>query len=242
MQDLSLEGLTVPQHVAIVMDGNGRWARQRMLPRSAGHRQGIQTVRRVCDAAEALGVKYLTVYAFSTENWRRPEAEVRGLMDLIRRTIRREVKELDRRGVQVRVSGDLPGLPDNVRSALEEGVAATAHNSGLVLNLAINYGARTEITHAARRLAEQVAQGKLTPEQITEDLVSANLYTAGLPDPELLIRTGGELRVSNFLLWQIAYSEIYVTDVLWPDFSEADLRKAIIEFNRRERRFGAVPT
>ncbi len=242
MEDLSLEGLTIPQHVAIVMDGNGRWAQQRMLPRTAGHRKGIETVRRVCDAAEAIGIKYLTIYAFSTENWRRPPEEVNSLMELIRRTIRREVAELDRRGVQVRVSGDLEGLPAGVREALEEGVAATAHNKGLVLNLAINYGGRLEIVRAARRLAERVAAGELSPEEIDEAKFAGELYTAGMPDPDLLIRTGGEQRVSNFLLWQIAYSEIYVTPVLWPDFGEEDLRRAIVEFNRRERRFGGVPT
>lgn len=230
----------VPQHIAIIMDGNGRWAQERLLPRAAGHRKGASTVRNICYACADRGVKVLTLYMFSTENWKRTQEEVGALMGLIDRTLRKELAELNRRGVRVRVSGRVEGLPSALRGTIDGHLGATASNDDLILNMAINYGGRAEIVDAARALAREVQAGTLDPEAITEELLAAKLYTAGLPDPDLLIRTGGDMRISNFLLWQVAYSEIYVTPTLWPDFSEEELDRALATFAARERRFGGA--
>lgn len=228
----------VPRHIAVIMDGNGRWATQRGLPRVAGHEAGADTVRRIVRAAGERGVEALTLYSFSTENWSRPEFEVESLMALLANYLKGEQDELMLNKVRLRAIGQRTRLPLFVQALLAEVERLTASNPGLVLTLALSYGARTEITDAARAIAAQVADGLLAPTDITEDTVSAHLYSPHLPDPDLLIRTSGELRLSNFLLWQLAYSEIVVTDVLWPDFGVSDLDAAIEQFSSRERRFG----
>lgn len=228
----------VPRHIAIIMDGNGRWARQRSLDRSAGHIEGVNTVRRITTAASELGIKYLTLYTFSTENWNRPKEEVDILMNLIVSAIERETPDLIKNGVQLKVIGDMNRVPDEARQRLEKCIEDTSHGTGLILILAISYSARWEITEAVRRINKKIQEGHLTAEEITDELISQNLDTAEIPDPDLLIRTGGDMRVSNFLLWQIAYTEIFVTQKYWPDFSKEDLIEAINEFQRRERRFG----
>ena len=230
----------VPRHIAIIMDGNGRWARGRHMPRAFGHRSGMTAVREVIEGAVEAGVEYLSMFAFSQENWERPVAEVAALMDLLVEYVRREADELAAKGVQVRVLGDLSRLSSAAASAVNEVIRRTAENRRLVVNLFISYGARDEIVRAARSLARDAAAGRLDPDAITEDLLSARLYTAECPDPDLLIRTSGEQRISNFLLWQLAYSELYITQVLWPDFTRAELFGAIVEFQRRDRRYGRV--
>ena len=229
---------TIPRHVAIIMDGNGRWARERGLDRSAGHIEGVNTVRRITTAASELGIEYLTLYAFSTENWNRPQEEVDILMHLIVSAIERETPDLIKNGVQLRVIGDLERVPTQARERLEKCIRDTSAGNGLVLVLAISYSARWEITEAIRRIAEKVKNGQIKPQDINPDIVSVNLQTAHIPDPDLLIRTGGDMRVSNFLLWQIAYTEIVVTNKYWPDYDKADLEEAIRIFGSRERRFG----
>lgn len=230
--------MEAPRHIAIIMDGNGRWARSRGLERTAGHLEGVNAVHRVTEAANDLGVKYLTLYAFSTENWHRPKAEVDVIMHLIAMAIERETPEMIRNNVQVGVIGDLESLPPEAASRLARCMAQTAHCTGLRLTLAISYSARWEITRATRLIAAEVAEGTLRPEDITDETVAAHLATAGLPDPDLLIRTGGEHRISNYLLWQIAYTELYVTPIYWPDFGGEQLAEAINDYNRRQRRFG----
>lgn len=234
------ERLRIPRHIAIIMDGNGRWAAARGLPRVAGHRAGVEALKRVVRSCGTLGVRYLTVYAFSTENWRRPRPEVDALMRLLVEALRREVAELSAQGVRVNSIGEAEGLPPLARRELERAQALTAGNTGLVLNLAINYGGRRELARAARLLAVRVRAGELDPEEVDEAAVAGVLYTAGQPDPELLIRSSGENRLSNFLLWQAAYSELWISPVLWPDFREEHLLQAVREFNERERRFGGL--
>ena len=231
----------IPGHVAIIMDGNGRWAQQRGLPRLEGHRRGYRTVTRIVRVAAYAGVRALTLYTFSAENWRRPKDEVSGIMRLIASAAHRERRRLTDEGVQLRVSGRMEDLPDFVSEALLADIERTKNNPGLVLTLAVNYGGRAEIADAVQSIARRVADGELSPEAIDEELVSKSLYQPDLPDPDLLIRTAAEMRVSNFLLWQIAYSEIHVTPVLWPDFGEADLLKAIADYQGRVRKFGGVP-
>lgn len=228
----------VPRHIAIIMDGNGRWAKERGLERSAGHVEGVSTVRRITTAASELGVEYLTLYAFSTENWNRPQKEVDILMHLIVTAIERETPDLIKNGVRLRVIGDMERVPDEARQRLQKCIIDTSKGNGLVLVLAISYSSRWELTEAARRIARQVAEGRLSADQITPETISENLDTAGMPDPDLLIRTGGDMRVSNFLLWQLAYTEIFVTKKYWPDFDKNDLIEAIKVFDGRERRFG----
>ncbi len=228
----------VPAHVAIIMDGNGRWAEKRGLPRLAGHRAGAKAVREVIAAAIELGVGYLTIYSFSSENWSRPKDEVFGLMALFVEVLERELVNLERMHVRVRVVGDLPGLPDATRKAFERCIARTADNEGMTLVVALNYGARADIVSAARALAEKAAAGEIDPGSIDEAAVSSALSTAGIPDPDLVIRTSGEMRISNFLLWEIAYSELWVTATLWPDFGRTDLLKAVVDYEKRQRRFG----
>lgn len=229
-----------PVHVGIIMDGNGRWAQARGLPRVEGHRQGAESVRRAVKASVELGVRYLTLYGFSNENWKRPELEVSALMGLLRLYLRREIEELDQRGVRIRFIGQRQRLAADIVSLIEEAEARTAENAKLTLIVALSYGARQEITEAARTIAMKAAAGELDPASINEELVANHLETAGIPDPDLMIRTSGEQRVSNFLLWQLAYAELVFTDTLWPDFSRSDLEEAINEFHRRERRYGAT--
>ena len=231
----------LPAHIAIIMDGNGRWARQRNLPRVAGHEAGMDAVRRTVETCARLGIRVLTLYAFSTENWKRPRGEIETLWSLLRTYLRRELPDLLRNGIRLRTIGRLEGLPAAVRRQVQEAAQASAANSGLLLNVALNYSGRTELVDAvAALLAEARAARRLDELEITEEALAAHLYTAGLPDPDLLIRTSGEMRVSNFLLWQIAYAELYVTETLWPDFTRAELLRAILDFQRRDRRFGGL--
>jgi len=227
-----------PKHIAIIMDGNGRWAKTRGLPRIFGHRAGADAVRRTVEASCELGIKALTLYAFSWENWDRPHDEIHELMGLLEEFLRREEPLLHKYRVQLKAIGRLEGLPESAAKALQQTIARTAHLDRMILTLALSYGGRQEIVDAARRLAELVQTGRLAPEQIDEALFSQQLYTAGLPDPDLIIRTSGEQRLSNFLLWQTSYAEFYVTPKPWPEFTKADLLDAITEFERRDRRFG----
>ncbi len=231
-----------PHHIAIIMDGNGRWAAQRGLPRIAGHRAGVDTVRSVVEECARLKIPYLTLFAFSTENWRRPEDEVGALMILLDQYLKRELKTLMKNNVRLNTIGRLADLPDNVRGTLDDVTSRSAENSGLTLTLALSYSGRDDIVHAVRQIAQDVSEGRVTPESIDPELFSSSLDTAQgnvvMPDPDLLIRTSGGMRISNFLLWQIAYSEFYVTERLWPDFRETDLNEAIESYKMRERRFG----
>lgn len=229
---------SLPRHVAIIMDGNGRWAKRRGLPRLRGHEEGVKRAWETVEACRELGIEVLTLYAFSSENWQRPPEEVRGLMGLLERYLREELDRLGQHGVQLRAIGDLSRLPPAVRELVEEAMRRTAGQRGMVLNLALSYGGREEILRAVRRLVQLALRGEIHPDQIDERLFASCLYTDGLPDPDLLIRTSGEMRISNFLLWQLAYTEIYVTPVLWPDFDREELRRALEEYARRERRFG----
>ena len=229
-----------PRHVAIIMDGNGRWARARGLPRSAGHKAGVEAVRRTVRAASEMGIEVLTLYSFSSENWARPRSEVAYLFALLRRFIHRDVAELHAMGVRIRIIGEREGLEPDIVRLLEECENLTRANTGLTLVVAFNYGGRNEIAHAARRLAEEAAEGRLDPRDITKEHIGANLYAPDLPDPDLLIRTSDEKRLSNFLLWQAAYAELFFIKEYWPDFNGATLRAAIDEFIARERRFGGL--
>ncbi|HET9134578.1 MAG TPA: polyprenyl diphosphate synthase [Gemmatimonadales bacterium] len=233
-------GGPVPRHVAVIMDGNGRWAAERGLPRSAGHQAGMTAVREAVEGCLAAGVGVLTLFAFSQENWQRPPAEIEALMALLEEYIAREAQELRNEGVSVRMLGDLDRLSPSARGAVEHIETATAGGTRLALNICISYGARAELVRAARRLAERVQRGELAPAQIDDAAMAAELYTAAWPDPDLLVRTSGEMRISNFLLWQVAYAEFHVTPVLWPDFTREDLYAAILDFQRRDRRFGRV--
>ena len=228
----------IPVHVAMIMDGNGRWAQNKGFGRSEGHYEGISTVHRVTQLSGELGIKYLTLYAFSTENWNRPKEEVDTLMYLIGWAMERELPGLISNNVKVNLLGDIERIPQDAREKLFYARNATAHCTGLQLNMCLSYSSRWEITDAARKLASLAAEGKLDPKDINEELFSDNLTTAGMPDPDLLIRTGGEYRISNYLLWQIAYSELYFTQALWPDFSDEDYVDALLDFQSRERRFG----
>ncbi len=230
----------LPAHVAIIMDGNGRWAKARHLPRVEGHRQGAESVRTIVRAAGELGVKYLTLYAFSVENWSRPKEEVDTLMKYLARYLKNEIGELNRNNVRLDVIGQVYRLPEFVQQQLKKTMAALSKNNGLSLILALSYGGRTEIVDAVRAIATKVQQGKLDPEEIDEQVISQHLYTKHYPDPDLLIRTSGEMRVSNFLLWQISYAELVVTPTLWPDFRKAQFCEALEEYARRHRRFGGV--
>jgi undecaprenyl diphosphate synthase len=238
MHERRIRAEAIPHHVAIIMDGNGRWAERRGLDRNQGHRAGIESVRAVVRAAHELGVRVLTLYAFSTENWSRPKDEVDALMGLLEHYLDAEIDELDRNGVQLRAMGRLERLPDAARAKLEQAIARTRDNAEMIVLFALSYGGRTEIADAARKLARDVEQGKLDPDSIDEKGFAERLYEPGIPDPDLLIRTGGDARLSNFLLWQVAYTELHVTDVMWPDFRKADLVEAIWQFQQRERRYG----
>ncbi len=228
----------IPGHIAIIMDGNGRWAKQNNKPRIYGHHAGVEAVRKVVEACTEYGVKYLTLYAFSTENWKRPEAEVNALMELLVRTIRKETPELNKNNVRIGMIGDGHSLPDACVAELEEAKSITASNTGLNLILALSYSGRWEIANAMREIAAKVENHTLSAEDIDENTISEHLNTKGIPDPELLIRTSGEYRISNFLLWQTAYAEYYFTETLWPDFDKNELCKALLDYQKRERRFG----
>lgn len=228
----------LPQHIAVIMDGNGRWAKQRGQNRIFGHRNGVQAVRDTAEACAELGVKHLTVYAFSSENWNRPQLEVSALMTLLLKTLNSELKTLLKNDIRLGAVGDIDSLPKSVAKQLQDAIDKTAHCKRMELILALSYSGKNEITQAARKLALEVKKGNLQPEEITEELIAKNLYTAGRPDPELMIRTSGEKRVSNFLLWQLAYAEFYFTEIFWPEFSKEELYKAILEYQNRERRFG----
>ena len=234
--DIDMERL--PRHIAIIMDGNGRWATRRNKPRLFGHRAGAQAVQDIVETSREIGIKILTLYAFSSENWKRPEQEVSGLMSILKNYLSAELSRMLTNRIQLRCVGDIERLPDSTRNQLQDAIDATASNSELILNLALSYGARDELTQAARKLARQCVEGTIRPEEITTDHIEKQLYTAGLPDPDLLIRTGGEARLSNFLLWQASYSEIYFTEVMWPDFRREQYLQAIYDFQQRERRFG----
>ena len=240
LQQLKVHGV-VPAHVAIIMDGNGRWARGRKLPRPLGHHAGMRAVREVVAGCLEAGVEVLTLFAFSQENWQRPAPEIEALMGLLEEYIAREADELREKQVTVRILGDLERLGASARAAVERVMAHTAGGDALALNLCISYSSRAEIARAARLLAEDAAAGRLDPAEIDEDRFAQQLYTAPWPDPDLLIRTSGEMRISNFLLWQLAYAELYVTPVLWPDFTRRNIFEAILDYQRRERRFGRVP-
>lgn len=231
---------TVPRHVAIIMDGNGRWAKKRLLPRVAGHKKGVDTVKAVVRAAGDLGIEVLTLYAFSTENWNRPADEVSDLMGLLRHFIERDLEELHSNGVRLKIIGDYKALQPELVALIDGAIARTADNSNQTLVIALNYGSQVEIANAARRLAERVAAGELTPAAITPEAMDAELDTANLPPLDLLIRTSGEVRLSNFLLWQCAYAEMVFVDTLWPDYGKAELETAIDAFARRNRRFGGL--
>lgn len=229
-----------PNHVAIIMDGNGRWAQARNLPRTAGHQRGAESVRRCVEGAIEQGIDYLTLYGFSSENWKRPLEEIKDLMGLLRFYLKNEVRKLNREGVRFQVIGDRAKLADDIVSLIDDAESETASNTRLVLTIALSYGSRAEIATAAQRIASQVTDGTLAIEDIDEHVLGQNLYTANMPDPDLLIRTSGEQRISNFLLWQLAYSEFIFVDKLWPDFGQADLQDAVQEYHRRERRYGAT--
>ncbi len=230
----------VARHIAIIMDGNGRWAAERGLPRAEGHRQGVESVRRTVNAAQELGITHLTLFSFSSENWSRPRQEINDLFGLLRRFIRRDLADLHKNGVKIRVIGTRAGLERDLLRLIDDAIELTKDNTSLNLTIAFNYGARDEIARAARRIAEDVAKGTLTPAEVTQERFATYLDTADLPDPDLLIRTSGELRLSNFLLWQVAYSEFVFVDCYWPDFSREQLEAALAQYQRRNRRFGGT--
>ncbi len=230
--------IDIPQHVAIIMDGNGRWAKKRHLPKIAGHRAGARSAREAIEAAREIGIKALTLYTFSAENWKRPKSEVNLIFRLLEEYLDREEDKLNENNIKFSVLGDIAVLPDGLRRSIERVTLSTSGNTGLALNLALNYGGRQEILRASRDIAKETALGRVDPDKIDEKLFSDYLYTKNLPDPELVIRTSGEHRISNFLLWQIAYAELYIIKKLWPDFKKSDFKKAIAEYRSRERRFG----
>uniref|UniRef100_UPI00402ABA81 isoprenyl transferase n=1 Tax=[Ruminococcus] torques TaxID=33039 RepID=UPI00402ABA81 len=234
------EKMNVPQHIAIILDGNGRWAKAKGMPRNYGHAQGSKNVEKICEEAWRMGIKYLTVYAFSTENWSRPENEVAALMKLLRNYMKTCLKTAAKNDMKIRVIGDIEPLDDDIKSRIRELEAATTDNGGLNFTIALNYGSRDELTRAAQKMAKDCAEGKIKAEEIDESVFETYLDTHGIPDPDMMIRTSGEQRLSNYLLWQIAYSEFYFTDVPWPDFTKEELVKAIEEYNHRHRRFGKV--
>ncbi len=239
-KNMNLEGLNIPGHVAIILDGNGRWAKKRMMPRNYGHAKGAKTVEQICEDAHNMGIKYLTVYAFSTENWKRPQDEVDALMKLLKDYLVDCIERSNKNDMVVRVIGDKSGLNDNIREKIDELWEATKNNTGLNFTIAINYGSRDEIVRSVKKLTEDAVNGKINIADINEETISDYLDTKGIPDPDLLIRTSGEQRLSNYLLWQLAYTEFYFTDVLWPDFNKEELAKAVIQYNKRERKFGTV--
>lgn len=234
----SQELQNLPRHVAVIMDGNGRWAQQRMLQRIVGHQRGVETVRQIVEECSHLGIGYLTLYAFSSENWLRPQTEVKALMSLLKKYVAAETPRMLKNNIHFNVIGNRAELTEDINKALDTALSKTAHCTGMTLTLALSYGGRQEIVQASLQIAREIAAGNLREEEVDTDLFDQHLYTAGMPDPDLLIRTSGEMRISNFLLWQTAYSEIYFTDVNWPDFTKKELHKALLDFQSRERRFG----
>ncbi|MBU5455777.1 isoprenyl transferase [Caproiciproducens sp. MSJ-32] len=239
-KEIVIDKENIPEHIAIIMDGNGRWAKKRNLPRTMGHKAGVEAIRKILKEADRLGVKYLTLYAFSTENWKRPKEEVSALMKLLVEYLKNEIRELNENGVVIRISGDITKLPKDAQEEIKKSVSLTKNNKGLVLNLAFNYGGRDEILRAVRSIAEEYKNNELELEEITEERFSNYLYTKNMPDPDLIIRPSGEQRISNFLLWQCAYSEFWYSDICWPDFNEEHLHKAIYDFQHRNRRYGGI--
>ncbi len=237
---ISIDPNRLPQHVAIIMDGNGRWAKKRSISRVRGHRQGAETVRQIVRTSREIGIQWLTLYSFSEENWKRPRREIESLMQLLKRFLKSELEEMQENGIRLRSIGRIEKLPEDTRRVLLDVMDQTASNKDMVLTLALSYGGRQEILDAFRKMATQIERGKISADEISEQLISDSLYLAEMPDPELLIRTSGEYRVSNFLLWQIAYTEIYITRTLWPDFSKDEYLEAIRDFQKRERRFGGT--
>ena len=240
MKNMDRSQLQAPNHVAIILDGNGRWAKKRLLPRKAGHVAGSKTVEKICEDAYNLGINYLTVYAFSTENWKRPEDEVNALMKLLRQYLKDCIKRSTKNNMCVRVIGDITPLAEDMKESIRELEEATKNNTGLHFQVALNYGSRDEMIRGIQRMAGDLKSGALQAEDISETVFGTYLDTSGLPDPDLMIRTSGEMRLSNFMLWQLAYTEFYFTDVLWPDFDKVELQKAIDYYNGRERRYGGV--
>jgi undecaprenyl diphosphate synthase len=237
---VEIDSNSLPKHIAIIMDGNGRWASKRALPRVFGHKAGMEALREVVKACSDIGIKILTVYAFSTENWNRPTDEVSYLMNLLIEYMRKEINELNKNKVKIKILGDISGLPKVTREEVENAARLTENNKGIQFNIALNYGSRAEIISACKRIAEDFKEGKISSEEITEDLISEHLFTKGDIDPDLIIRTSGEKRLSNFLLWQSAYSELVFVEEMWPDFNRKHLEKAILEYQNRDRRFGLV--
>ena len=238
--DKNFSDSKIPEHISIIMDGNGRWAKKNSLPRISGHKKGIGSVRAITKKCDEIGIKYLSLYTFSSENWKRPRSEVKALMRLLLTTIRHEIKDLNKNNVRLMTIGNLNDLPDDAKKGMEEGLELTKNNSGLNLILALSYGSRNEILRMVKSITAKVMDGDISPNKIKESDIISELDTSNIPDPDLLIRTGGEFRLSNFLLWQIAYSEIYVTEKYWPDFRENELLKAIEDYQSRDRRFGKV--
>ncbi len=239
-EKIQLDMERIPSHIAIIMDGNGRWAKQRKLPRTMGHRAGMKNIKMMVEESSNLGVKYLTLYAFSTENWKRSKEEVGALMDLVVEFINKEFEELHRNNVKLNSIGDISKLPEKSKAAVEDTMYKTRNNTGLTLNIALNYGGRDEIVKGVKEVAKEVLEGKLQVDNIDDKIISDHLYTSGMPDPDIVIRPSGELRLSNYLLWQSAYSEFWFSDINWPDFKKEDLRRAISDFQKRDRRFGGV--
>ena len=240
--DIDLSQMKIPNHVAIILDGNGRWAKKRLMPRNYGHMQGAKTVEKICEDAWNMGIHYLTVYAFSTENWKRPEDEVNALMKLLKNYLKDCIERSNSNDMRVRVIGDKTGLNDEIRDKIAELEEMTKNNTGLNFTIAINYGSRDEMVRAMKKMAMDIKDGKVPEDDISEETFGNYLDTVGIPDPDLLIRTSGEQRLSNYLLWQLAYTEFYFTDVLWPDFSKKDLEDAVFAYNKRDRRFGKIDT
>ena len=240
--DIDLSQMKIPNHVAIILDGNGRWAKKRLMPRNYGHMQGAKTVEKICEDAWNMGIHYLTVYAFSTENWKRPEDEVSALMKLLKNYLKDCIERSNSNNMRVRVIGDKTGLNDEIRDKIAELEEMTKNNTGLNFTIAINYGSRDEMVRAMKKMAMDIKDGKVSENEISEETFGNYLDTVGIPDPDLLIRTSGEQRLSNYLLWQLAYTEFYFTDVLWPDFSKKDLEDAVFAYNKRDRRFGKIDT
>lgn len=240
IQDDMLDRDNIPKHIAIIMDGNGRWAKEKKLPRTMGHKAGVETIRKIVKESKDLGVEYLTLYAFSTENWKRPKDEVSALMKLLVEYLRNELEELNKNEVSIRISGDITKLPKDAEREIKQAIDITRDNKGIVLNIAFNYGGRDEILRAVKNISTDVKSNKIDINDIDEKIFNSYLYTANIPDPDLIIRPSGEMRISNFLLWQCAYSEFWFSNVFWPDFDEKHLHKAIIDFQQRNRRYGGV--
>lgn len=239
-KEIKIDLNRVPKHIAIIMDGNGRWAKERNLPRTMGHKAGVETIRRIIKECDKIGVKYLTLYAFSTENWKRPKDEVSALMKLLVEYLKKEFSELNKNNVIINNIGDISKLPEVCQKELMSAYERTKNNTGITMNLALNYGGRDEILTAIKKMTQDIEKGNISIDKINEDVFSKYLYTKGMPDPDLIIRPSGEQRLSNFLLWQCAYSEFWYSDINWPDFSENDLHKAIYDFQNRDRRFGGI--